>query len=533
MLKRWMAGALAAVALLVGGLAPLAPAAAQTVLHRGNGAEPETLDPHKSTGEGEAWIQYDLFEGLLTLDARGNLIPGAATAWEISPDGLVYTFTLREGAVWSDGTPVTADDFVFSWRRLVDPATNSRYAFFLWPVRNAEAISKGEMPPAGMGVEAVDERTFRVTLEAPTSYFLSSLQHHATYALSQANVERDGPGFIRPGRLVSNGAYVLAEAVPQSHVKLVKNPRFHDAANVRIDTVFYYPTENRETELRRFRAGELDTTYTVPTAQLDWVRKNLPDEFRVAPFFSTYYYVNNLRNEPWASTPALRAALSLAIDRDAIVALTGAGELPAYALTPPGTENYEPPQPEWAGWTQEQRDVKARELMEQAGFGRGGRPLEVEVLFNTSENHRKIAIAIAAMWQQKLGVRTVLTNQEWKVFLSTRAQGSYRDVARAGWIGDYNDAYTFLSLFRSDNRGQNHPGYNNPDYDRLVQAGAVETDPAKRRAMMEEAERVLLADHAIIPLYTYVSTALVSPRVSGWEDNIRNIHPTRWMSVQR
>lgn len=528
MLKNWLA------ALAVGAVLAAAPAGAQMVLHRGNGAEPETLDPHKSTGEGESWIQYDLFEGLMTLDAQGTLIDGAATDWSVSEDGLTYSFILREGNVWSDGTPVTADDFVFAWRRLVDPATNSRYAFFLWPVKNAEAISKGEMPPEAMGVEAVDARTLRVTLEAPTSYFVSSLQHHATYALPRASVEKHGADFIKPGNLVSNGAYTLAEAVPQGHIKLVKNPRFHDAAGVKIDEVFYYPTENRETELKRFRSGELDITYDVPEGQVPWVRANMAGEFRVAPFFSTYFYSINLKNEPWASNPDLRAALSLAIDRDILTEkITGAGEIPAYAFTPPGTENYSVPQPEWAGWTQAQRDEKARALMAKHGYGKGGKPLAVELLFNTSENHRKTAIAIASMWQQKLGVKTVLNNQEWKVFLSTRAERRYKDVVRNGWIGDYNDAYTFLSLFRSDNTGQNHSSYANPEFDRLVMGAAVEADPAKRRAMMEEAELIMLKDHPLIPLYVYVSTNMVSRKVKGWEPNIRNIHLTRWMSVER
>jgi len=531
--KMWAAGLLAAATLGLGAMAP-APAAAEMVLHRGNGAEPETLDPHKSTGEGESWIQYDLFEGLMTLDAKGNLIPGAATDWSVSGDGLTYTFTLRDGNTWSDGTPVTAADYVFSWRRLVDPATNSRYAFFLWPVKNAEKISKGELPPTAMGVEAVDDRTFRVTLEAPTSYFVSSLQHHATYAVSKANVEKHGNDFIKPGNLLSNGAYTLAEAVPQGHVKLVKNPRFHDAANVKIDAVYYYPTENRDTELKRFRAGELDLTYDVPENQIDWVKKNMAAEFRVAPFFSTYYYSINLRNEPWKSNPDLRAALSLAIDRDILTGkITQAGEVPAYAFTPPGTDNYTTPQPEWASWTQAQRDAKAQDLLAKHGYGKGGKPLQVELLFNTSENHRKLAIAIASMWQQKLGVQTVLNNQEWKVFLNNRSEKKYRDVVRNGWVGDYNDAYTFLSLFRSDNDGQNHSSYANADFDRLIMGAAVETDPAKRRAMMEEAELIMLNDHPIIPLYVYVTTNMVSSKVKGWEDNIRNIHPTRWMSVER
>lgn len=512
----------------------VAPARAEMVLHRGNGAEPETLDPHKSTGEGESWIAMDLFEGLVTADAQGRIIPGAALSWTISDDRLTYTFKLRPNGKWSDGTKVTASDFVFSWRRLVLPATRSRYAFFLWPVKNAEAVSKGDMPPTAMGVEAVDDLTLRVTLEAPTSYFLSSLQHHSTYALSQANVKRFGDEFIKPGNLVSNGAFMLDEAVPQGHVKLVRNPHFHAASTVALDAVYFYPTENRESELKRFRAGELDVTYDLPDGQIAWVRQNMPADLRLAPFFSTYWFCFNLRNEPWKSNPDLRAALSLAIDRQLIVdKITQAGEIPAYTVTPPGTENYVAPLPEWARWTQAQRDAKAKELLAKAGYGPGGKPLEVEILFNTSENHRKIAIALDSMWRQKLGIRVKMTNQEWKVVLQSRAEGKFQDLVRAGWIGDYNDAYSFLSLFLSDVKGQNHSAYANPDYDRLVRAAASEVDPAARRQLLQRAEALMLADHPVIPIYTYVTTHMVSARVSGWQDNIRNLHLSRYLSVVR
>ncbi|KPF84725.1 hypothetical protein IP70_14380 [alpha proteobacterium AAP38] len=510
------------------------PARAEMVLHRGNGSEPETLDPHKSTGEGESWIEMDLFEGLVTADAQGRIIPGAALSWTISDDRLTYIFKLRPNGKWSDGTKVTASDFVFSWRRLVSPATRSRYAFFLWPVKNAEAVSKGEMPPTAMGVEAVDDLTLRVTLEAPTSYFISSLQHHSTYAVSQANVKRFGDDFIKPGNLVSNGAFMLDEAVPQGHVKLVRNPHFHAASTVVLDAVYFYPTENRESELKRFRAGELDVTYDLPDGQIAWVRQNMPADLRLAPFFSTYWFCFNLRNEPWKSNPDLRAALSLAIDRQLIVdKITQAGEIPAYTVTPPGTENYVAPLPEWARWTQAQRDAKAKELLAKAGYGPGGKPLEVEILFNTSENHRKIAIALDSMWRQKLGIRVKMTNQEWKVVLQSRAEGKFQDLVRAGWIGDYNDAYSFLSLFLSDVKGQNHSGYSNPDYDRLVRAAASEVDPAARRQLLQRAEALMLADHPVIPIYTYVTTHMVSARVSGWQDNIRNLHLSRYLSVVR
>lgn len=509
-------------------------AMAAGVLHRGNGAETETLDPHKSTGEAESWIQYDLFEGLVTLDAAGQLVPGVAERWSVSADGLVYLFDLRPDARWSDGTMVTADDFVFSWRRLLMPETRSRYAFFLWPVLNAEKISKGAAPADQLGVRALGPHRLEVTLASPTGYFLASLQHPSTFPVSRANVTRHGADFVRPGNLVSNGAFMLAEAVPQGYVRVVRNPHFHAATTVSLDAVYFYPTENREAELKRFRAGELDITYDVPSGQISWVKENLAAELRISPFLATYYYVINLRNEPWKSQPDLRAALSLAIDRDVIVEkITRAGEIASFNVTPAGVDNYTPPPPEWARWTQAERDAKARDLIAKAGYGPGGKPLEVEILFNTSENHRKIAIAIESMWRTKLGVRARLVNQEWKVLLVNRAGGLYADIARGGWVGDYDDAYSFLSLFRSDVAGVNYAAYANPAFDQLMRDAAAAREPGLRRQLMQRAEALLLADHPVIPLYNYVSTHMVSQRVSGWSDNIRNIHMSRYLTISR
>ncbi|WP_247878683.1 peptide ABC transporter substrate-binding protein [Niveispirillum sp. SYP-B3756] len=508
------------------------PAWAGGVLHRGNGSEPQSLDPHKSTGESDGWIQRDLLEPLLTVDARGALIPGAAEHWTISDDLRTYRFHLRPEGRWSDGSRVTADDFVFAWRRLLDPATASPYAFYLWPVKNGRAVAEGRLPPEALAVRAVDSLTFEVELAAPTGYFLAALQYPATAPLSRANVARYGDGFTQPGRLLSNGAFTLAAAVPQDHVKLVRNPRFHDAATVSLDAVYFYPTENQETELKRFRAGELDVTYDVPSAQLGWIRENLPGALRTAPFLSTYFYYFNLRREPWKSSPELRLALSLAIDRQVIVEkITRAGEAPAYTLTPPGTDNYQPPAPAWAGWSQAKREELARSLIRKAGYGPGGKPLEVEILFNNNELHRRIAIAMEAMWRQVLGVRGRLVNQEWRVLLANRAQGQFSDLARGGWIGDYNDAFSFLSILQSGAAGQNHAAYANADYDRLLIEAAAQGDPMRRRALMEQAETQLLADAPIIPLYTYVTSHLVAAHVRGWEDNIRDLHLSRYLSV--
>lgn len=528
-----MRGLAAAVALFVSGMGlSVLPAQAEKVLHRGNGVEPETLDPAKSSGVAESWLQFDLFDGLTVPDGRGNFLPGAAERWDVSADGLVYTFHLRRNAKWSDGTPVTSQDWVFSWRRLVDPRTLADYAYFLWKVKNAQDISMGRKAPETLGVRAVDDYTFEVTMASPTPYFLSMLHHHSTYALSKANVEKYGGDFLKPGNLVTNGAYMLAEAVPQSHVKLVKNPHHFSAAETKIDTVFYYPTENQEAELKRYRAGELHLTYEVPVAQMNWLRANMKGELHLAPYFGTYFYAPNLTREPWKSNKDLRLALNLAIDRDILVEkVNQRGEIPAYSFVPPDTAHYVQQVPDYAGWTQAARDARARELMAKAGYGPGGKPLELEILYNTQENHRKLAIATAAMWQQKLGVKVTLNNQEWKVFISSRDEKTFKDVTRQGWVGDYNDANNFLELLRSDIGKQNPSGFSDPQFDRLMAEANVTADPVRRAALMQQAEQRMIEEVAVFPLHFYGSQHMVSPKLIGWTDNLQDLHPSRFLDV--
>ncbi|MFV3075260.1 peptide ABC transporter substrate-binding protein [Niveispirillum fermenti] len=527
-------GLTAAAALVVAGLGvAAAPAQAQKVLHRGNGAEPETLDPAKSSGVPESWIQYDLFDGLLVPDGKGNFIPGAAERWDVSADARVYTFHLRRDAKWSDGTPVTAHDWVFSWRRVVDPKTAADYAYFLWPVKGAQDVTFGRKPPEALAVRAVDDHTFEVTLETPTPYFLSMLHHHATYAISRANVEKFGNDFIKAGNLVTNGAYMLDQAVPQSHIRLVKNPHHYAAATTPIDTVIFYPTENQEAELKRYRAGELHVTYELPVTQMQWLRQNLPSELRMAPYFGTYFYAPNLTREPWKSDKDLRLALNLAIDRDIIVErINQRGEIPAYSFVPPNTTNYTQQIPDYANWTQAQRDAKAKELIAAAGYGPGGKPLAIEILYNTQENHRKVAIAVASMWQQKLGVRVTLNNQEWKVFLSTRDEKQFKDVTRHGWIGDYNDANNFLELVRGDIGKQNPSAFADPQYDLLMSEANTTTDVARRADLLQQAERLMLEEVAVFPIHFYSSRHMVSPKVVGWTDNLMDLHPSRFLDLK-
>ncbi len=510
---------------------PEALASDQT-LHRGNGEEPQTLDPHLAEGVPTANILRDLFEGLTTTAPDGRIIPGAAIHWDISRDGLTYTFYLDPAGSWSNGQPVTADDFVWSWRRVVNPETAATYGRMLAPVVNAEAIFAGELPPEELGVSALNETTFQVQLDDPTPYFLGLLTHPTTFPVHRESFETHGSAHMRPGNLVSNGAYVLTDWQVRSRIELARNLHFREADQVVIERVIYYPFEDENTEFNRFRAGDLQWTYQVPSNQFRWLKRNLDEALMVAPWFGTYFFSFNLTREPFRDNLDLRRALNLAIDRDIITErVSQFGEIPTFNLIPPGLPDYEPPVPEYAEWTQAEREEEARRLYQRAGYSESD-PLTVELRYNTSENHRKIAVAVAAMWKQTLGVRTRLVNEEFRVFLQNRAQRRVTQVFRAGWIGDYQDAFTFLELFHSGH-GRNDAGYNNPRYDRLLEQIAAERIPSMRRNLMREAERMLLADQVILPTFIYVSKRLVDPRLQGWEENIMDYHLTRYMYLVR
>jgi len=529
-LSRRLATAFVALTLATGFSA--SAAWAQMVLNRGNQAEPTSLDPQKGTDVQSARIGYDLFEGLLTFGPDGKAIPGAAEKWTISADGLTYTFTLRADGKWSDGTPVTAADFVFAWQRLVDPKTASDYAYFLWPVKNGEAISNGKLPVSALGVQAVDARTFKVTLERPTGYFLGSLLHRMTYPISRANVEKFGADFVKAGNLVSNGAYKLDAYMPQSFVKAVKNPHFREAASVKIDTVVFHHSDSPETELRRLRAGELDIVQMAPVTQIDWLRQNMPETIMFYPVLGTQYLAVNMTKEPFKSNPKLREALYLAIDRQIIVEkITKAGDVPAWTLTSPGIEGYTLPLPALAKATQAERDAQARRLIEEAGYGKGGKPLEVEILHNTNESTRKIMVAVASMWQSKLGAKVNLNNQEWKIVLQNAGEKSYAGTAVLGWLADFPDPYTFLKLLRADVGKMNRSGYDSVAYDQKLDAANANTDPAQRMKLLAEAEGAMLADTPIIPIYHQAYRNLVSPRVKGWGPTPMGVQPSRYLEV--
>lgn len=500
-----------------------------SVLRKGNGAEPQTLDPHRAEDVSSSNILRDLYEGLMLTGPDGSPIPGAAERHELSEDGTVYSFHLRPQARWSNGDPVVAADFVAGMRRSVDPATGSNYGMILAPILNAEAVLAGTQPPEALGVEALGPLQLRITLKAPTPYFLSLLTHSTTYPIHRPSLAEYGAGFSRPGRMVSNGAYQLAEAVVQSHVTLVRNPHYRQAEQVAIDEVRYYAIDDAASEIKRYRAGELDWTASVASAQYGWIAEHLADELKVHPYLGVYYFGYNLTRPPFQDNLALREALSLAIDREILTErITATGELVAYGWVPPGLDDYRAARLPWADWSRERRFERARELYAAAGYG-PERPLQVEISYNTSEDHRKIAVAVAQMWKQVLGVGVTLRNEEWKVFLQSRKQ-KQTEVFRAGWIGDYTDPYTFLELMHSGH-GINDSGYANPAYDALLARIAAYPAGETRNALMQEAERMMLADHVVIPLYFYVSKKLVKPWVAGYRPNIMDHHYTKDLGI--
>jgi oligopeptide transport system substrate-binding protein len=497
------------------------------ILHRGNGAQPQGLDPHLTEGVPSANVQRDLFESLVVEAPDGSSVPGNAERWDISEDGLTYTFHLRQNARWSNGDPVTANDWVYSLRRAVTPATGSRYSMILSPILHAEEVIAGRLDPTELGVEALDGHTLRISLKAPTPYFLGLLSHNTAYPVHEPSIRAHGDAYGRVGNLVSNGPYQLRELVMQSHIRLVRNPHFWDDANTIIDEVFYYPIEDQSSELMRYRAGELDWTYEVPNAQFNWIARNLPDELVVSDYFGIYYFGFNTTRPPF-DDPRVRNALSMTIERDIITEkLTRFGEVPAYAFVPPGIDGYTPQAPEWANWPAEQRVARAQELMAEAGYTKDN-PLRLEIRYNTHQNHKKISLGIAAMWQQTLGVRASLINEEFRVFLATRRNRVVTEVFRSGWIGDYLDPFTFLDLMHTDNP-QNDVGYFNPRFDALLAEASMTADARKRFDLLEAAEAMMLADQPVAPIYTYVSKRLIKPYVRGWESNPLDHHPTRYL----
>ncbi|MFV4743327.1 oligopeptide ABC transporter substrate-binding protein OppA [Citrobacter portucalensis] len=510
-------------------MAAVVPAGVQLAekqtLVRNNGSEVQSLDPHKIEGVPESNINRDLFEGLLISDVDGKPSPGVAEKWE-NKDFKVWTFHLRKDAKWSDGTPVTAQDFVYSWQRLANPNTASPYASYLQygHIVNIDDIIAGKKPVTDLGVKALDDHTFEVTLSEPVPYFYKLLVHSSVSPVPRAAVEKFGEKWTQPANIVTNGAYKLKDWVVNERIVLERNTNYWDNAKTVINQVTYLPISSEVTDVNRYRSGEIDMTYNnMPIELFQKLKKEIPNEVHVDPYLCTYYYEINNQKAPFNDV-RVRTALKLALDRDIIVnKVKNQGDLPAYSFTPPYTDGAKLVEPEWFKWSQEKRNEEAKKLLAEAGYT-AEKPLTFDLLYNTSDLHKKLAIAAASIWKKNLGANVKLENQEWKTFLDTRHQGNY-DVSRAGWCADYNEPTSFLNMVLSDS-SNNTVHYKSPAFDKLIADTLKVTDEAQRSELYSKAEQQLDKDSAIVPVYYYVNARLVKPWVGGYsgKDPMDNIH---------
>ena len=479
--------------------------------------ELSSLDPQIVEDVTGSEFARDLFEGLMSQDEDGNLVPGVATGYEVSDDKLTYTFTLRPEAKWSNGDPVTASDFVFAWRRAADPATASPYQWYmgLMSIANGEEVIAGDMPPEELGVTAVDDHTFQVTLAAPLPYFPQMTTHATTFPAPQAVIEEFGKEWTRPENIVSNGAYVLEEHLPNERSTRVRNEMYWDNENTILDKVVTLVINDENVALTRYLAGELDRT-EVPAGQFPRLKEEHPDEAISFPRLCNYYYTFNLSDSgPEAFKDVnVRKALALAVDRKIITENIMAGGQPeAYTFTPEAVAGFTPPSVEMAEMTQADRDAMAKELLAEAGYGPDN-PLSFDMVYNTSEAHQKVAVALSQMWKQKLGVQVELANMEWKVFLEERGNQNF-ELARGAWCGDYNEASTFLDLLDSSS-GYNDGKYSNEEYDALLENAKTAEDTTE---LYTSAEQILAADMPVIPIYHYAGVYMMDSDVGNWPVN--------------
>lgn len=491
------------------------------ILHFGNGAEPQELDPHIVTGVPEHHIISALLEGLVSKNPKTlEPMPAVAESWSVSDDGKIYTFNLRPNAKWSNGDAVTAEDFVWSWQRGLTPAMGNQYAYMYYAIKNAEAFAKGKISDfSKVGVKAINHKTLRVELNNATPYFLQLLDHYSLFPVHRPTIEKFGEPaergtlWTRAGTFVGNGPFTLTQWDLNKVIIVEKNPLYWDAKTVKLKGIYFYPTENLTTEERMFRAGQLHYTNSVPVEKIAIYKKENPHLIRVSAYLGSYFYRINTRLEHLKDV-RVRRALAMAIDREAIAnKLLKAGQIAAYAITPNNTMGY-------TADTDLRYDIaEARRLLAEAGYPNGEGFPTTDILYNTQEDHRKVAVAIQQMWKKSLNINITIQNQDWKVFLDSVSSGNY-SIARAGWIGDYVDPNSFLDMWITDG-GVNRTGWSNAEYDRLVLEVAPKAKTVEQRYVaLRKAEKMLLDDMPVIPIYTYVSKHLVHPSVKNLSPNL-------------
>jgi oligopeptide transport system substrate-binding protein len=502
------------------------------VFHFGNYGEPQGLDPHIVTGIPEHHILTALFEGLVLKNPNTlDIEPGVAESWDISPDGLTYTFRLRDNASWSNGDLITAEDFRWSWQRALSPILGSEYSYMYYPIENAEAYNSGKMADfSQVGVTVLDERTLQVNLHSPTPYFLQLLDHYSMFPVHRTTLESFGAAsdrltpWAQEGNIVTNGAFVLTEWQINSHVRVEKSPLYWDAEEVALNAIVFYPTENLVTEERMFRDGQLHRTQEIPLDKIKTYQQEQPEVTKIAPWIGSYFYMFNINREP-LNDVRVRKALAMAIDRPLIAETVTQGVYASStALVPPGILGYQSPQlftydPE-----------KAIELLAEAGYPNGEGFPAFDLLYNTHEDHRKIAVAIQQMWMKNLNITVNLVNQEWKVYLDSQSNMNYQ-MTRRGWIGDYVDPYTFLGMYITDG-GNNKTGFSNARYDEIILHEApAELDKDKRYALYHEAETILIESMPILPIFTYQFKHLSHTSVKGMPTNIMDYYNYKYVSL--
>ena len=529
-LNRFFTGTALALALVVSACGGGGSSDDDTLtLRRGISAKVDTLDPHRSSAAWENIIIGDMFLGLTQHTADGQVIPAMAESWTTSEDGLVWTFTLRD-TTWSDGVPLTAEDFVFALRRIQDPAIASQYSSLLYIIKNAQPLNEGRVAPEELGVRAIDDRTLEITLEEPAPYLEGLLTHYTTYPVPRHIVEQYGEAWVQPENIEVNGPYKLVYWVTGDQLVTEKNPAFYEADSLCVERVSYFELEELAAGERRIEAGELDINNAFDGGRKAELDRRLPGWARTTPGLLTTYWSFNSSEAPFDDI-RVRKALAMALDREYLVEnVLTPGFVPAYSFVPPGINNYETDRPEvsWKSLSRAERLVEARSLLEDAGYGPDN-PLRFEYKHRSTDDNPKAAPVAQANWNEIAPwVDAQILRQDTKVLYADLRQSNFQ-VSDGAWLADYNDPLNFLYLLDSDTGQQNYGNYANPEYDRLLEAASQERDLTRRAELFAEAEKIMLEDHPITPMWFQVTKNLVDPNLEGWAENAEDNHRSRWL----
>ena len=508
--------------------------AAEQIWRVGNGSEPQDLDPQTVTGVPEHKLMLAFFEGLAAEDPKDlHPVPGLAERWEISDDRKVYTFHLRPNLKWSNGDPITAGEIVESYQRMLSPKLAAEYAYLIYNfVVGAKEYYEGKLTDFGqVGFKATDDRTLQVTLRNPTPFLLKIIASHYAWTPVPVKVLKKfgtlddrRTAWTRPGNLVTSGPFMLKEWLPNQRIVAVRNPNYWDAKTVKLDEIHFFPTEDISTEERMFRTGQLHMTNDLPVAKIETYRKQYPESLRIDPYLCVYFYRCNVTRPP-LNDKRVRQALALAIDRESIVKnVTRGGQQPAYAVSYPGTAGYAP-KARIQGTL-----AYAKRLLAEAGFPEGKGLPTIELLYNTSENHRAIAEAVQQMWRNNLGVNIQLLNQEWKVYLDMQHTKNYT-LQRGGWAADYVDPHVFLEIFETNN-GNNDTNWGNAEYDRLIQTALAAKNDEERYAAYQKMDAILVDELPVIPVYYYTRVSAFSPKIKGFYPTLLDNHPYKHIYLE-